>query len=151
MDNGYSDLVEYIITNINTSSSMYQMFGTIGDICYINTTERQCLYYKDVPVRNFNRTLTGENIVCFVITLEYGQLKLLNMIDHGTIPNLKQNLTTTIGIENMGQLLHPVIRVFNKDNKLLDVIHFNEDLYAEFKRQDHYADRIIRLFKSYID
>lgn len=151
LHNDLNNLVECIMYNLNNSYSMYHMFGSIGDICYINTKDHYCLYYKKVPIDVFNKPNFDENIIYFVITLEYGILKMPSIQEHGTFPKLNHSLRTTIGLENMGHLIHPVIHIYNNTHTLIDKVSFAENLFASFNDKSKYTDRIYRLFKSYLD
>ena len=137
----FLELVQTIVRRINNSSAMYQMFGFIGDIIYYNLKENQILYYKDTPIKYFNRDLE-KHIIRFVITLEYG-----NEITHD-VSKIGQKYSE-IGSESKSTLIHPVISIYSSENRLLEVVHLDEDLYAEFNKPLLYKDRIYRLLKSY--
>ena len=137
----FLELIETIVRRINNSSAMYQMFGFIGDIFYYNLKEKQTLYYKDIPINYYNRNLE-KHIIRFVITLEYG-----NEITHD-VSKLGEKYSK-IGSESKSTLIHPVIRIYSSENRLLEVVHLDEDLYAEFNKPMLYKDRIYRLLKSY--
>ena len=141
-EHDYKVLVDHILKRFNNASSIYQMFGYMGDILYYNFIENQVFYYYDIPVNCYNKII-DENVIRISLTLEYNS----NIINDITVIG---NKYSTVGTECTSTLIHPVIKVFNYCDELLEIIHLDEDLYAEFKIEPIYYDRIYRLFKSYV-
>jgi hypothetical protein len=135
-------IVRIITDRINTSSELYQMFGIIVDIFYYDIENKRITY-----VKNTKKSLISNKIVSqiyFMLSLEYGTNKI-NQIDK---LGLKYS---NIGSEVLSTLLHPVISIYNSsDDSLIDKVHLDEDLLAEFTKHNLYHDRIFRLFKSYL-
>ena len=84
---------------------------------------------------------TNNEFYTFIIKLQYG--KSTNTITD--LPTKK----SFIGSESNATYLHPVITV-KQNNMLIEIIHFDEHLFAEFTNRSIWYDRIIRLIKSYI-
>jgi len=142
-DNSYVIFVDYILNRINMSSAIYQMFGYIGDMFYFNNQDKHVLYYHDIPINYYyNNNNNCENFLRFVITLEYGDIHLYD------IRKIGQKFSK-LGSESKSSLLHPVIKIFNNSDQLIEIVHFDEDLYSDFTDKLAYKDRIIRLLKSY--
>ena len=174
--NNISSLALHFIKRINTSSSLYQMFGQLCDFFYIEKivdsngkiNGNKFIYYEHVPISYLfsskNKKIVIPNTYIFIITLEYGN-KLPDSVDF-------INKLSNIGSENLSLFLHPVIRIFNNfdntillnfnntyfislpDNyinieELVDIQHFDENLIAEFTSKKIYFDKFIRLIKSY--
>jgi hypothetical protein len=136
------NLVDFIINRINTSSDLYQMFEYLSDILYYDLNEKKIEYYLNIPI-NCHVPKQKSNTLFFQITLEYGD-KITNILEIGS---KKSN----IGSESKSVLIHPVLRIFNSyPLQLIDVIHFDEDLFAEYTDINKYHDKLYRALKSYI-
>jgi hypothetical protein len=109
-DEDIHKFIKHIMYRINTSSAIYQLYGVMGDIFYYNVKEKQLIYYGDVLVDMRNYTFT-DDIICFILTLEYGEQKIENIKELG-------RRISSIGYENKATLLHPVLKVYN-NKKLL--------------------------------
>jgi thioredoxin reductase len=131
-------IVEKIMYRINNSSDLYQMFGYICDILILNTDESELVYFENMIDSTID---TNNNFYMFYIQLQYGN----STNDIRELPTKKTN----IGYESHASFIHPVI-VVKKNNILIEQIHFNEDIFAEFLYKPMWYDRIIRLLKSYI-
>ena len=140
-DEDIHKFITHIMYRINTSSAIYQLYGVMGDIFYYNVKEKQLIYYGDVLVNMRNYTFT-DDIICFILTLEYGERKIENIKELG-------RRISSVGFENKATLLHPVLKVYN-NKTMVDLVHFDEDLYANFTNPDMYYDKFYRTFKSYI-
>jgi hypothetical protein len=127
-----------IIDRINNSSDMYQMFGYICDIIIFNTHESEIVYFENIIDNIID---TNNNFYMFYIKLQYGA----STNDIRELPTQK----TSIGYESNASFIHPVI-IVKKKNILIEVIHFDEDIFAEFTCKTIWYDRIVRLLKSYI-
>ena len=133
------------------------MFGFISDIFYYDKYYHKIYYYMNVPKNiNFGRTIhnfitnnnqiENENIY-FVLTLEYGE-KVYNINDIG-------KKFSSIGNESKSRLIHPIIKVHNPNldihmDNIIDIQHFDEDLFAEFYDKDKYVHKLFRYIKSFI-
>ena len=162
--NKLSTLTIHFLKRINTSSSLYQMFGQLCDIFYIENNK--FIYYEHIPITYLfsskNKKIIFPKSYIYIITLEYSNKKL-EIVD---IDDKK----SYIGSENLALFLHPIIRVFNNfNNNFLSkfnetyfissnknylsieelVDHFDENIIAEFTLQKDYYDKFIRILKSY--
>jgi hypothetical protein len=134
-------LTEHIIHRINTSSGLYQMFGYLSDIFYYNTNDRKIFYFENIPI-NTHSPKKSENTIFFEITLDYGN-KITDINHIG-------RKVSMIGTESKSTLIHPILKIYNSyPIYLIDVIHFDEDLFAEFTDKDKYHYKLFRLLKSY--
>jgi hypothetical protein len=139
------EIVNHIVLKINVSSPMYQMYGILSDIIVYN--KDSFFYINNVP-RNFYATDIRRipDTLFFIISLQYGD-KESKLYDLG-------KRLTSIGYENKSPLLHLVIDVYRIDSHLLinlvDKIHFDEDLYAEFTINSKYKDKIYRTIKMFM-
>ena len=139
-------LVDHILYNINISSPLYQMYGKLSDTFYIKNNE--FIYYNAVPINFFRDIKHSPNRYYFVITLEYGNQPITNIIDLG-------QKISYLGFENKSPLLHPVIRIyqFHDESKRIieiDEVHFDEDLYSEFTYNMRYKNKLLRTIKMFL-
>lgn len=139
-----SSIVQYIILRMNTSSAIYQMFGHLGDVIFYNKLTKEAIYQEEVSFRHIidKNKKYNEHMIYFIITLEYGPL--VNEIDK------LGKRETAVGHENRSTLLHPLIQVYNYDHSIIDVVNFDEDLYAVFTDKKKYVDKLERLLRSFI-
>ena len=84
----------------------------------------------------------------FTIGLEYSN----DAPETDTIKMLKRE--SMIGKESRSRLIHPVMRVFKDMPKftkvIMDEIHFDEDLFADFTDQHRHTDKLTRTLKMFI-
>jgi hypothetical protein len=78
----------------------------------------------------------------FALTLEYGHRQVTEIIQLG-------KKLSGLGSEVNSSLLHPVLCVY-KDKTIVDVIHFDEDLFANFIDKKLYLDKLRRALKMFI-
>jgi hypothetical protein len=131
-------IVDKIIYRINNSSDLYQMFGYICDILILNTHESELVYFENMIDNTID---TNNNFYMFYIQLKYGA----STNDIRELPTKK----TSIGYESNASFIHPVI-VVKKNNILIEILHLDEDIFAEFTCKSIWYDRIVRLLKSYL-
>jgi hypothetical protein len=59
------------------------------------------------------------------------------------------------GTESQATLLHPVLRVYKDlesgSKVLVDVIHFDEDLFADYTLETKYSDKLYRSLRMFIE
>ena len=132
-------LTNHILYRINTSSDIYQMFRFIGDILYFNNKTKILTYYKNV---NINLDYYKDYDIKFIITLEYGNKEITQRYEIG-------KLHSYLGSESNATLIHPIISIFNQ-SFIIDIVHFDEDIYAEFENKNKYYYKILRTLKPYI-
>ena len=135
-------LVKHIMIKINDSSAIYQMYGQLSDTFYKD--EKEYIYYNNVPINFFMSLPKVKDRVYFIQTLEYGE-------EHITDINKLGVRVSGLGTENKATLLHPVLRIV-KDidenvRKIIDIVHFDEDLYANYTFADKYQDKLLRTIK----
>jgi len=140
--NNCKQITEHIMNRFNTSSDLYQMFGFLSDIFYYNIEEKNIIYFENVPI-NSHKPYKKENQLFFILTLEYGN-KETNILKIG-------KKVSSIGTESKSTLIHPVIKIYNSyPTSLIDIVHFDEDLFAEYTDISKYYDKLFRLLKSYL-
>jgi thioredoxin reductase len=156
-------LAKQIYHKINNTSPMYQMYGEIVDFFYYDKSTQEIIYYNNVSI---NLVLNGyfkmDTDLLFILSLEYSK-KLITDI-RGF-----DNKLSRIGNESSAALLHPILRVYKysedilldlnysnleSDNKilkslLLDEIHFDEDIYANFTNFSKYYEKLFRTLKMF--
>lgn len=142
--NNIDELTKQFITRINTSSSLYQMYGQMCDIFYYNKTSDSFVYYNNMTNFSFISDTFSNDTTYFILQLEYGS-PITNIMQ---IAEGRGDITK--GKEIYSILLHPVIRVFNKEKKLIDEIHFVEDILTNFNDIPTYHDKFLRTIKMFI-
>ena len=147
MKESYEDtmvaIVNHCIEKINYSSPMYQMYGQIGDYFYYDNSKTQFVYYNNIRIENItNDDVPFEGQVGFFITLEYGKDLVTDYTKFG-------KKVSMLGKESHSTLLHPVIKVFGKDGILMDIVHFDEDIFANYQDNATYHFKMFRTFKMF--
>jgi hypothetical protein len=159
------NVVSHFLKRINLASSLYQMFGFMADVVVISPVDSTVIrYYEDMPYQYiFHRDspFMISNCIIFVVTLEYGVMTNYDVRSLG-------HKTSKIGHESKASLLHPVVRVYDSNGLpehcdlrisqatlnslpcLLDEVHFDEDLFANFGSDRLYNDKFCRLLKSFL-
>jgi thioredoxin reductase len=144
------DMLLHILYKINNGSAMYQMFGQLVDIFIYNPKRDEITYINDVHFNFLKSHASNEALTYFVLSLEYSD-------EHVTeIPKIGGKFTS-LGKEGHATLIHPVLRVLRDDLErgvnrvLVDVIHFDEDLFAKFTDNARYVDKLTRTLKMFIN
>ena len=132
--------VQFIMHRINTASSIYQMFGVLCDKFGFKKDVTTIHYIMDVIPE---LPIQGEYDIQFILTLEYGRTEVTDIYNLGIS-------TTSIGYENLSNLLHPVLRIINNKNEMIDMIHFSEETIADFSSDIQYFNKFLRIFKLYL-
>ena len=141
-------LINHIIYRINYTSPLYQMYGQLVDIFMYNPKVDELVYINNVSPTFFGPDMRNEEFLYFFLSLEYSS---------GTpvtdIPMLGVR-TTSKGTESKAVLLHPVLRVLKDtptiNRGIVDEIHFDEDILANFTGKDRYIDKLTRTLKMFI-
>lgn len=157
--NNFNGLIRHIYNRINNSSHLYQMYGQLIDFFYYDEDSDEIIYYNNVN-RQF---VLGDyfNIKSdkyFTISLEYGNQKITDYTQFG-------KFITKVGHESKSSLLHPVLRVMNYQENfisnlvdvsqfmdhplLVDEIHFDEDVFANFTSFSKYYEKLFRSLRMY--
>ena len=157
----FKDLVRHMYNKINTSSALYQMYGQLVDFFYYDKDIDEIIYYNNVN----KQFLLGDYFKMntdkyFVLSLEYGDQHITDYKDFG-------KFVTKIGHESKSTLLHPVFRVmtytencqssivdvlqFNGHPSLIDEIHFDEDIFANFSSFSKYYEKLFRTVRLYFN
>ena len=98
------------------------------------------IYFENVPI-NSHKPYKKENQLFFILTLEYGN-KETNILKI-------DKKVSSIGSKSI--LIHPVIKIYHSyPTSLIDIVHFNEDLFAEYTDITKYHNKLFRLLKSYL-
>ena len=137
----HDELIPHILYKINKTSALYQLYGQMCDIIHIGD---KVTYVNNVHVSSFTKEKYSftKGVIC-KLTLEYG--------DHITDIFKGGQSVTTIGKESKALLLHPILRFYKSDLSLLDEIHLDEDLLADFESEtSKYKDRMERVFRMFI-
>jgi len=136
----YTELANHIMSRINTSSSLYQMFGVMSDIFYYNSKTKQIIYVNNITLQ-YAREIYCNNLGLHTFTallLNYGE---------------KQYDIRKIGGFNKynPMFIHPEILTFERNNKddyeLIDKIIIEEDLFADFT-SNSYFKKILKTLKG---
>lgn len=138
-------LANKIIERINTSSDIYQMFGVLSDVFYYNISKKEILYCENIQ-SEYNIGYYKDKIILFSLTLDYGHRET-----DMAILGIK---LSSLGNESASTFLHPIIKIYQIENEekiLLDIVHFDEDLFAKFLSKSMYYDKLVRLLNSYIN
>jgi hypothetical protein len=141
-------LVSHILYRLNYSSALYQMFGQIVDTFIINSGQPEITYIENVSYSFLESKTSNENLTYFTIGLEYSN----EPPETDTIKLLKRE--SGIGKECKSRLLHPILRIYkdmpNYTKGLLDEIHFDEDLFADFTDVYRYKEKLTRALNAFI-
>lgn len=141
-------LIDHILYKINNSSALYQMYGVLSDIFFLDN-DNNYLYFNNVP-KNFVKTsiLKIPKKIYFILTLEYGKDLVTDITKIG-------KKVSSVGFENKSPLLHLIINICtcrdNLDLVTIDEVHFDEDLRAEFFLDNLYKDKILRTIRMFVD
>jgi thioredoxin reductase len=142
-------LIKHILTKINTSSALYQMYGQLGDIFIYDPSKGDITYFNHVPPPFLDSIprKPNPNQIIFLLMLVYGE----PVTEIGNLGRKKSG----IGSEEQARLLHPVIRVIREspekggEKELIDDFHLDEDLIANFTKKEIYYDRLVRFFAGF--
>ena len=131
---------KFICNRLNTSSDIYQMHGLLGDIFYYNSKSKIIDYYSNVYLNSQFELNKNEFDFVFCLSLEYGKI----------VTDITEfdKTYSSLGKESASTFLHPILKIFNKKD-IIDIIHFDENLFAKFETKIKYLDRFVRLFKAY--
>ena len=136
-------LSKYVFNRLNTTSSLYQMYGVLCDFFVYNSAEKQFLYMHDLTHTNIkNIAFPEKRFNYFTISLEYGKKPVTDIYQLG----LK---VSNMGEECNSTLLHPVLRIYNEQHYIIDIYHFDENLFAEFTDPYFYHNKLNSLIKGY--
>ena len=138
--NNISELRNHIIYRINNISSIYQMHGIIGDIFYLSDDSSTILYYPSICINNAYSIVKPSYNYYFLLMLEFGKDKVTDYYKLG-------KRIANIGTESKSTLLHPTICILNKDKNIIDFIHFDEDILANFTDKQRYSDKLDRVLQ----
>ncbi len=141
-------IVDHIIYKINNTSAIYQMHSVLCDLISFDKNTKEIDYYNDVGIDFFlyNNIIKNKKDKIFInITLEFSQNKIVDI----TKLNIKHSKS---GFENNAKLIHPIFRIFEFINseRLIEELHLDEDLNAEFLEKNMYYDRILRILKMFL-
>lgn len=139
-----TELINTVCDRINTSSSLYQLYAQLADIFYYDISSEKFIYIKDITIKFFleNEFKKLNDIFYFIVSLEYGE-------EVKEVSKVGGKGRTDRGYEVNSVLLHPVLKVY-KNNILVDEIHFDEDLLADFTDPLRYRDKLVRSIKMFI-
>jgi hypothetical protein len=137
------------------------MYGQLVDFFYYDKDIDEIIYYNNVN----KQFLLGDYFKMntdkyFVLSLEYGDQHITDYKEFG-------KFVTKIGHESKSTLLHPVFRVmtytencesnivdvlqFNGHPSLIDEVHFDEDIFANFTSFSKYYEKLFRTVRLYFN
>lgn len=137
-------LISHILKRINTASSLYQMYGYLCDFFYVS--DETIVYVSDI-IQDYagspDHRITGS--FSFLLSLEYGEDRITDIYKMG-------QKVSDLGTESKSTLLHPVLRIFEhrESKKLVDIVHFDEDLLANYTFPEKYGDKFERVLRAYL-
>ena len=153
-----NELASKIFYKINKTSPMYQMYGQICDFFYYDNEVNEILYYDDINIHFvLNNYFPMKTDKFFIVSLDYGEKKITDIYEFG-------KFIPPVGSESTGTLLHPTLKVYTYNEKflydnpdkensahplLIDEIHFNENLLANFSGFEKYFNKLFRSLKMF--
>jgi thioredoxin reductase len=146
--NSVPALVNHIIYRINNSSAIYQMYGQLADIFIWDPVKKDIVYMNGVHREFIQSESKDTTLTYFVLTLEFSDDQVTDVYKIG-------ERTTHVGTESNSKLLHPILRVLKKNQdgryEKIDIVHFDEDLFADFTDKKRYADKLTRTLRMFIN
>jgi len=133
----YEQLTKHIFRRINYSSSLYQLYGTMGDIFYFDKNTNNIVYIQDWTRDCVKYLNLKDNTNINLLIFEYGQ---------------EETIIKRLGSFNKWNpsFLHPRIYMLEykstNDFTLLDRIIFEENLIADFSAETIY-NKIVQVLK----
>jgi hypothetical protein len=119
------------------------MFGTLGDIFVYNMKSKTVSYFTNINTKiDPTSYIDLEFDLIFILTLDYGNKPLEDLYKLG-------RKFTSIGTEAESTLLHPILKIIKNDFEMIDLIHFDEDLFADFTNENKYFYKLLRTLKPY--
>lgn len=140
--NNIMNLTEFISYRINNCSALYQMYGVLCDFFTIDYENNLINYFKEVPLNFIKENIIENERYTFIISLQYNKEIITDYVSIGI-------QVSKIGTECRSSLLHLVISVYSGKN-LVDEIHFDEDLLADFSCRTKYTNKIFRTIKMFL-
>ena len=143
------NIADLIMHKINDTSPMYQMHSILGDILCFDKITKQIKYINDVSkdFYKFNKIFNNNTDKIFItITLEFSKKKITNIAELGS-------KFSSIGFESNSKYIHPIFRIYDFDYNffaLVDEVHLDEDLNADFTDKLTYYDKIIRILRMFL-
>jgi hypothetical protein len=157
--NNLNSLTKHMYEKINKSSALYQMYGQLIDFFYIDSDTKEIKYYNNVSKQLLlSDYYKINNKQYYTFSLEYGT-------DIITDYELFGKAITRIGKESKSVLLHPVFRAMHYDPEfssrlenndfpfnplLIDEVHFDEDIFANFANFQRYYEKLFRTLNMFI-
>jgi thioredoxin reductase len=124
-------LMQAVIDQVNTSSSIWQQFGFLCDLIVVSEATQQARYYKSVPLQYIQEGALGQNDHYYTVTLEYGANH-----DAQDPFNVTRIARDDVNRARESNFLHPVVRRFSR-SKLVAEHHVIEDLAAVWRENVH--------------
>ena len=156
-DSEYESLINHIIYRINNNSDMYQMYGVIGDVMFINHSLKKIIYCHNFYhnyIQYFIQKILSQEINYFQNINYSFDFAILISLDFGNNLNklpLIFHKKSVMGDESNSKYIHPVLFVLKKNSDIIiDKIHFDENLLAIFDDKEIYFDKFFRTIKMFI-
>ena len=144
-EEGLSSFVEFILFRLNTSSDIYQMYGFLGDIFFLDSESGNIKYYSNVNI--------GDKGYIFLKNKDPYNFQFSVKLDYGPVINditMFDKHFSSLGNESKSTFLHPVLKIEDSKHTLIDIVHFNENLFAEFTNKAEFFEKFVRTIKSYL-
>ena len=139
-----SNLAKHILYKINFSSAMYQMYGKICDFFFFDLDKEHFIYYNNIVIGAItNKYISFNGAIGFIVTLEYGKERVTDIQKLGI-------KVSSIGSESKSTLLHPVITIVKNDLEIIDIVHFDEDIFANYQNESMYYFKIMRTLHMFM-
>ena len=136
----YTELANHIMNRVNTSSSLYQMFGIMSDVFYYDNKSKQIIYINNITLQ-YAREIYCEKLslpTFIALQLNYGEKSY--------------DLRKIGGFNKYNPMfIHPEIMTFEKNEidhyELTDKIIVEEDLFADFSSNNN-LKKILKTLKG---
>jgi len=123
------EIVRFVIGRVTTASSLFQQPAFLCDLLLLDTTKREVLCYRDIPVDYIKDDGRFANMPRLQVTLEYGHFS--ETVDPFSIFRYPSDGKTSA-------FIHPVIRYFEGHNSAAEH-HIPEDLENQWDNQRYIA------------
>lgn len=144
------ELLNHIMQRINYASAIYQMYGELCDLFYVDPVDDEVVYYNGVNLSTYIYEMPAHLVdtYFFTLKLDYGKKRVTNIYELGV-------KVSGVGTESAATLLHPVMNVYKdigtSTKRLIETIHFDEDLFANYTFNSKYYDKFYRCLRQFID
>lgn len=125
------ELMDTIVERMNQSSALWQQTGYLVDAIELDTKERQCRYYQELPIDYIRPLWEQEDKHFFLLSLEFTPLPA----DADPL-NLPRPHRENHAAAEQSSFIHPVLRHYH-GSELLSEHHVIEDLEGQWLEPEH--------------